>query len=202
MTHSVNVPSCVLWTTGWQKFINECATILYFRKIATSKFQPTYARQAYPCFDEPGFKPTFKIRLVRPRNGYTALSNMDQVVSVVGTWLRKGVLSLCVTLAMSMCFGYVVFKIAVCWCVRESCVQWTFTVYDRKFSRQCVKWIYGLCWHDLGGTASSTSAWVLALERCHCIWCLYVYVALWRVQGNLKSVREWIVKINIRVWEG
>ncbi|PNF17921.1 hypothetical protein B7P43_G02198 [Cryptotermes secundus] len=49
------------------------------RKIATSKFQPTYARQAYPCFDEPGFKPTFKVRLVRPRYGYIALSNMDQV---------------------------------------------------------------------------------------------------------------------------
>jgi glutamyl aminopeptidase len=60
------------------------SAILYFRKIATSKFQPTYARQAYPCFDEPGFKPTFKIHLVRPQNGYTALSNMDQVVSVVG----------------------------------------------------------------------------------------------------------------------
>ncbi|GFG31124.1 hypothetical protein Cfor_00773 [Coptotermes formosanus] len=52
------------------------------RKIATSKFQPTYARQAYPCFDEPGFKPTFKVRLVKPQNGYTALSNMDQVSEV------------------------------------------------------------------------------------------------------------------------
>ena len=106
MTCSVNVPSCAFWTTGWWKFVNGCA-ILRFRKIATSKFQPTYARQAYPCFDEPGFKPTFKIQLVRPRNGYTALSNMDQVVSVVGTWLGKGVLSLCVTLAMWMCVGYI-----------------------------------------------------------------------------------------------
>jgi aminopeptidase N len=55
--------------------------VLYFRKIAASKFQPTYARQAYPCFDEPGFKSTFKVRLVRPRDGYIALSNMDHVVS-------------------------------------------------------------------------------------------------------------------------
>nr|CAD7461677.1 unnamed protein product [Timema tahoe] len=51
------------------------------RLIATSKFQPTYARQAYPCFDEPGFKSQFRVRLVRPNQGYSALSNMDQVVS-------------------------------------------------------------------------------------------------------------------------
>ncbi|XP_066993050.2 glutamyl aminopeptidase isoform X2 [Anabrus simplex] len=47
------------------------------RYIATSKFQPTYARQAFPCFDEPGFKSKFTIRLVRPSDGYSALSNMD-----------------------------------------------------------------------------------------------------------------------------
>lgn len=70
------------WKANMGEFIYASA-ILYFRKIATSKFQPTYARQAYPCFDEPGFKPTFKVHLVRPRSGYIALSNMDQVVSVV-----------------------------------------------------------------------------------------------------------------------
>nr|CAD7397386.1 unnamed protein product [Timema cristinae] len=52
------------------------------RLIATSKFQPTYARQAYPCFDEPGFKSQFRVRLVRPNQGYSALSNMDQVGEV------------------------------------------------------------------------------------------------------------------------
>jgi len=44
--------------------------------IATSKFQPTYARKAFPCFDEPSFKSTFSVTLVRPTNGYVALSNM------------------------------------------------------------------------------------------------------------------------------
>jgi len=44
--------------------------------IATSKFQPTYARKAFPCFDEPSFKSTFSVTLVRPTNGYIALSNM------------------------------------------------------------------------------------------------------------------------------
>jgi len=44
--------------------------------IATSKFQPTYARKAFPCFDEPSFKSTFSTVLVRPSQGYIALSNM------------------------------------------------------------------------------------------------------------------------------
>ena len=44
--------------------------------IATSKFQPTDARKAFPCFDEPSFKSTFSVTLVRPEQGYLALSNM------------------------------------------------------------------------------------------------------------------------------
>lgn len=44
--------------------------------IATSKFQPTYARRAFPCFDEPSFKSTFTVTLVRPSDRYIALSNM------------------------------------------------------------------------------------------------------------------------------
>ena len=44
--------------------------------IATSKFQPTDARKAFPCFDEPSFKSRFSVTLVRPTQGYIALSNM------------------------------------------------------------------------------------------------------------------------------
>lgn len=52
-----------------------------FRWIATSKFEPTYARQAFPCFDEPALKATFEITVVYPSSGdYHALSNMDLVV--------------------------------------------------------------------------------------------------------------------------
>ncbi|XP_046962150.1 glutamyl aminopeptidase [Vanessa cardui] len=46
--------------------------------MVASKFQPTYARQAYPCFDEPEFKATYDITLVKPVD-YIALSNMNEI---------------------------------------------------------------------------------------------------------------------------
>ncbi|XP_046631093.1 glutamyl aminopeptidase-like [Daphnia pulicaria] len=49
------------------------------RTIATSKFEPTYARRAFPCMDEPSYKSTFGVTLVRPKgDGYVAYSNMPQ----------------------------------------------------------------------------------------------------------------------------
>ncbi|XP_034826979.1 glutamyl aminopeptidase isoform X1 [Maniola hyperantus] len=46
--------------------------------MVASKFQPTYARQAFPCFDEPDFKATYDITLVKPVD-YMALSNMNEL---------------------------------------------------------------------------------------------------------------------------
>lgn len=43
--------------------------------IATTHFEPTYARWAFPCFDEPDFKANFSVTLIRERN-HVALSNM------------------------------------------------------------------------------------------------------------------------------
>lgn len=52
--------------------------LLFLRSVATSQLQPTHARKAFPCFDEPSFKAKFSIKVVYPSSGnYSALSNMN-----------------------------------------------------------------------------------------------------------------------------
>ncbi|XP_034256819.1 glutamyl aminopeptidase-like isoform X2 [Thrips palmi] len=56
------------------------------RYIATTKFEPTYARLAFPCFDEPAMKASYKVRLVKPASQeYIALSNSDVLGQVTDT---------------------------------------------------------------------------------------------------------------------
>ncbi|XP_043260326.1 endoplasmic reticulum aminopeptidase 1-like isoform X1 [Colletes gigas] len=45
------------------------------RYLATTHFEPTYARSAFPCFDEPHFKAKFKVSIFRDRF-HIALCNM------------------------------------------------------------------------------------------------------------------------------
>ncbi|XP_058791260.1 putative aminopeptidase-2 [Phymastichus coffea] len=58
--------------------------------LASTHFEPTYARRAFPCFDEPSFKAYFTLQISIPK-GYYVLSNvgLESSVPVMGGWTKN-----------------------------------------------------------------------------------------------------------------
>lgn len=52
------------------------------RYLVTTHFEPTFARSAFPCFDEPAFKATFALKMVHDQH-YDVFSNADQQTKAI-----------------------------------------------------------------------------------------------------------------------
>ena len=68
-------------------------TYVLNRYLATTHFEPTYARSAFPCFDEPQFKAKFKMSIFRDRF-HISLFNMPIVnTEDAGFYMGTGLVS-------------------------------------------------------------------------------------------------------------
>lgn len=72
----------ILWTLHSFSNAMKSKMLFFYRLLIVTDFQPTNARRAFPCFDEPALKAIFNVSIVTPDASWMALSNADEIVSV------------------------------------------------------------------------------------------------------------------------
>ncbi|XP_059825425.1 endoplasmic reticulum aminopeptidase 2 [Hypanus sabinus] len=82
-TYVVNIYYAANLSDGFSGFYKSSYETLEGEKrlLATTQFETTSARMAFPCFDEPAFKANFSIRIKREQQ-HIALSNMPIIKSL------------------------------------------------------------------------------------------------------------------------
>lgn len=63
------------------------------RYLATTHFEPTYARSAFPCFDEPQFKARFKMSILRDRFHISLFNMPIKSTEDIGFYMGTGLVS-------------------------------------------------------------------------------------------------------------
>lgn len=66
---------------------------MFYRYLATTHFEPTYARAAFPCFDEPQFKAKFKMSIFRDRFHIALFNTPVTTTEDVGFYMGTGLVS-------------------------------------------------------------------------------------------------------------
>ena len=56
----------------------------FSRLLATSHFEPTYARRAFPCFDEPDLKAKFLMTITHDKDKVAFFNTPKKAVTEVG----------------------------------------------------------------------------------------------------------------------
>lgn len=88
-----NRHNCVTFFWAVQFSFMQKKVCLAFRNLAATHFETTYARTAFPCFDEPQFKARFRLTIFRDRFHITLFNTPVINTNDLGFYMGTGLVS-------------------------------------------------------------------------------------------------------------